>query len=155
MLKTIRDMLVGALIVGAVTAAFAVTGQPPLTGMGPGLVDAQWLNGIAGGTNYTFQSGISAAGTTQATSTPLAAGIYLYEIDTAAASSGVSLPPCIAGTQSVIYNNGLSTLTIYPSIANNPITTAQDTINNATSLSLSSHTSTAPACAKNGVWSAS
>lgn len=42
-----------------------------------------------------------------------------------------------------------------PALTNNPISAAQDTINNATSITLTAHTSTAPACAKAGVWSAS
>lgn len=155
MLKTICNMLVGAILSAAVGYAAAVTGTPPIGG--PGLVDGVWLNGLAGGTNYAFQSGITAAGTTQATATQLAAGIYLYEVDTAASSTGVALPPCIAGTQNVLYNNGAQTLTIYPSIANNPVTAAQDTINNSTSLpsGLASHASIAFSCAKNGVWGAS
>lgn len=157
MLKTIRDMLVGAFCCAAVGYAAAVTGTPPVPSNGFGLVDGAWLTGLAGGTNYTFQSGITAAGTTQATATQLGAGIYLYEVDTAASSTGVALPPCIAGTQNVMYNNGAQTLTIYPSIANNPVTAAQDTINNGTSLSggLASHASIAFSCAKNGVWGAS
>jgi hypothetical protein len=157
MLKNIASMIVGALISAAIGFASAVTGTPPTPATGFGLVDGTWLNGLAGGTNYTFQNGITAAGTTQATATQLSPGIYLYEVDAAAASTGVALPPCIAGTQSVLYNNGAQTLTIYPSIVNNPATSAQDTINNGTSLSggLASHASIAFSCAKNGVWGAS
>lgn len=155
MFKTIRDMLAGALISAAVGAAVAAVGVTPLAGGGPALIDQTWLIGVASGQNYSFQSGISAAGTTQATATQLAPGIAIIEIDTVASSAGVALPPCVAGTVIDIYNNGLNTLTIYPSIINNPITGTQDTINNTTSLSLSSHTATSPACAKNGVWGAS
>lgn len=153
MLKTIASAFMGAIIAAAVGAAFAVTGTPP--GTGPQLIDGAWLNALAGGTNYSFQSGITAAGTTQATATAIAPGIYLVEIDTAAASTGVNLPSCIAGTQMQVYNNGAQTLTIYPAVANNPITAAQDTINNATSITLASHVATSPFCAKAGVWAAS
>ncbi len=118
--------------------------------------DGTWLNGLAGGQNATFQSGIAAAGTTQATATQLAAGIQLFEIDTAAASSGVALPACVGGTELSIYNNGASTLTVYPLIINNPITAAQDTINSGTSFSggIAQHVIVWFACAKNGVWGA-
>lgn len=154
MLKTIRDMLLGAFVAGMVSAAFALTGTPP--GTGPQLVDGQWLNGLAGGTNLAYQSGIIAAGTTHATSTQLPANIALIEVDTATASTtGVSLPPCIAGTQLTLVNNSGQTLTVFPSIANNPLTAAQDTVNGATSITLANNTSTSPACAKNGVWGAS
>jgi hypothetical protein len=153
MLKTLRDMLLGAVCCATVGAAMAMVGTPP--GTGPGLVDGAWLNGLASGMNYTYQYGITAAGTTQATATALPTGIFLIEIDTAAASTGVNLPPCIPGTQLQIYNNGAQTLTIYPAVANNPLTSAQDTINNSTTLSLTSHTAISPACAKAGVWFAS
>lgn len=153
MFKTISGMLAGALISAAIGAAFAVTGQVPVNGFAP--VDGTWLLGLSGGQNYAYQYGITAAGTTQATATQLPAGIFLVEIDTAAASTGVNMPSCIPGTQMQIYNNGAQTVTIYPAVANNPITAAQDTINNATSITLASHVATSPFCAKAGVWAAS
>jgi hypothetical protein len=56
----------------------------------------------------------------------------------------------------LLYNNGANTLAVYPAIANNPVTAAQDTINNGTSLSggLATHTPEVFSCAKNGVWAA-
>lgn len=155
MLKKLANMALGAVIFACVSAAMAATGVAPLVGGGFGLIDQTWLNGLAGGQNYSFQSGFTALGTTQATALQLPAGIALLEMDTVSASTGVALPPCIAGTVISLYNNGAQTLTIYPSIANNPITGTQDTINNTTSLSLTAHTGTSPACAKNGVWGAS
>lgn len=158
MFKTILNMLVGAFVCAAVGAAFAVVGTPPIPSNGFGAVDGTWLNGLAGGTNYTFQSGITAAGTTQATATQLPAGIFLLEVDTAATNAGVNLPPCIPGTQAILYNNtAAAPLLVYPTVANNPITAAQDTINSNTSLTggLATHTSIAFACAKVGVWNAS
>jgi hypothetical protein len=156
MLKSALNMLCGALICAAVSAAFAV-GTPPLSGNGFALQDGQWLLGLANGQNYSFQSGITALGTTQATAQQLAAAVYLQEVDTTASGTGVNLPSCQAGTQVVLYNNGASTLTIYPTVPNNPGTGAQDTINNGTTLSggLASHTQIAFACIKTGVWSAS
>lgn len=153
MLKTIVNFLAGALVAAAVSAAFAITGQAPVNGFA--VPDGTWLLGLAGGQNYSYQSGISAAGTTQATATQLPSGIYLLEVDTAAASSGVTVPTCIPGTQLVLHNNGANTMTIYPAVANNPATAAQDTINNATSITLATHTPIAFACAKAGIWNAS
>lgn len=155
MLKTIRDMAFGASVAAMIGAAMAATGIAPQNGFG--MVDGTWLNGIANGQNYSYQSGITAAGTTQATATQLPAGVYLLEVDTAAASTGVAMAPCIPGVQSTLYNNGAQTLTIYPAVANNPLLSpaAQDTINNATSITLTSHTQIAFSCAKAGVWAAS
>lgn len=155
MFKSIRDMVIGAFVAGLVGVAMAAVGQPPVQGFQT--PDGTWLLGLSNGQNYSYQSGLSAAGTTQATSTQLPAAIYLMEVDTAAASSGVAVPPCVPGTQFVLYNNGAQTLTIYPAIANNLLTAAQDTINNGTSYSggLASHASIAFACAKAGNWNAS
>jgi hypothetical protein len=154
MFKTLRDMIFGALICAAIGSAMAVVGTPPSNG--PGLPDGTWLNGLSGGQNFAYQYGITAAGTTQATSTQLPAGIYLLEIDTTASSTGVALPPCLQGTAVSLYNNGASTLAVYPAIANNPVTSAQDTINNGTSFSggIATHVSGIFFCAKNGVWAA-
>lgn len=155
MFKTILNMLAGALIAAAVGAAFAVTGNPPVNGYQT--PDGTWLLGLSGGQNYTYQYGITAAGTNQATATPLPAGIYLLEADTVAASTGVNLPTCVPGTQIILYNNGANPLAVFPAVANNPATAAQDTINNGTFLTgnLASHAQIAFACMKAGVWSAS
>lgn len=152
MLKTILNMLAGALIAAGVSGAFAVVGTPPVNGFGA--VDGVWLNGLAGGLNNTYQSGITAAGTTQATATQLPSAIGMVEVDTTAASTGVNIPPCLPGTELSVYNNGASTLAVYPTVANNPITAAQDTINNATALSggIASRALQYFSCAKAGVW---
>lgn len=153
MIKTILNMLAGAFVAAAVSAAFAVTGTVPQPGFQA--VDGTWLLGLSNGQNYSYQSGITAAGTTQATATQLPASIYLLEVDTAAASTGVNAPPCLPGTQFVLHNNGANTISIYPAVANNPVTAAQDTINNTTSITLATRTPIAFACAKAGVWNAS
>ena len=151
-----KRLITGAFIglLCSTLTLFATQGVAPPAGGGMRLLDADYVLGIANGTNLSFTSGISAAGTTQATATQLAGGFNLVEIDTVGASSGVALPFCLAGTQMNIYNNTATTLTVYPAILNNPITAAQDTINNSTSYSLSAHTGISPACAKNGVWGA-
>src|SRR5258707_10331172 len=94
-LSTILNMAIGAFVAAAIGAALAVVGTPP--GTGPQLVDGAWLNGLAGGSNYTFQSGIAAAGTTQATATQLPAGIYFVEVDTVPSGAGVNFPAFFPG----------------------------------------------------------
>jgi hypothetical protein len=145
-----------AAVIAAASIAYATVGTPPIPSNGFGAVDGTWLNGLAGGVNSLYQYGISAAGTTQATATQLPSGIELQEVDTAAASSGVALPFCYQGTKLALYNNGAQTLTVYPNVTNNPSVTpaAQDTIDNTTSVSVTSHTAELFFCAKNGVWAA-
>lgn len=155
MLKKLAGVVLGAVLCAAASSAFALTGNIPNNGFG--LADGQWLNGMAGGTNRTYQSGIAAAGTTQATATQLQSGIALFEVDTVGASSGVALPACVAGTEVKVYNSTATTLTYYPAIANNTLTGAQDTINGGTSkavTSASGGTLTIFTCAKNGAWGA-
>lgn len=155
MLKTMLHMFVGALVAASVSFAFAVTGQPPVNGFQT--PDGTWLLGLAGATNETYQSGITAAGTTQATASSIPANIAVVEIDTVPASSGVRLPSAIAGTEIQIFNSTSTTLIYYPNLANNPITGAQDTINGGTSLSVTGASGgvvSAFMCAKNGVWGA-
>lgn len=128
----------------------ATYGVSPGTGMG--LVDGTWLTNLAAGNNFLSQSGIAAAGSTQAGATPVSPGAFLIEVDTVASSTGVSLPFAYSGDAMMIYNNGANTLTVYPNVANNPATGAQDTINNSTSGSVNSHTAAIFFCAKDGVW---
>lgn len=109
------------------------------------------LTALANSTGLAFQSGVVAAGSTQAGATQLA-NFSMIEIDTVAASAGVALPAAIAGTTIDMYNNGANTLTVYPLIANNPLTAAQDTINNGVSTTINSHAAGYFFCAKNGVW---
>ena len=86
MLKTILNMLAGALIAAGVSAAFAVTGLPPVPGFQT--PDGTWLLGLAGGQNYSYQYGITAhAGGGQAACQSLTPGAYLYEIDTVASGN--------------------------------------------------------------------
>lgn len=143
-----------AAVLAATYVAFAAVGTPPVPGNGFGMVDGTWLNGLAGGLNNSFQSGLTAVGTTQATALQLPSGILLLEVDTAAASTGVALPPCLPGTEVSLYNNGANTISVFPTIPNNPITAAQDTINNGTSLSggVATHVLQIFSCAKAGVW---
>lgn len=149
-MKSIVHMLIGAMIVGLVSAALAVTGQPP--GNGPQLIDGVWLQGVANGVNASYQSGITCAGTTQATAFQLPANITLIELDTVASSTGCNLVPAQPGVELSIYNNGANTATIYPTVPNNVVTAAQDTINNSTSTTVASHAALYCFAAKAGVW---
>ena len=157
MIKSIRDMSIGALVAAAVGAAMATVGTPPLPGIGPALIDGVWLNGIAGGTNYSYQSGLTATGTNQATALQLPAQIAMLEVDTAASSTGVALPQCIAGSKLQLRNAGSSTLSIYGSATANPLTTTNDTINGtagSSAYTILTQTNAVFFCAKNGAWSA-
>lgn len=127
-------------------------GNIPLPGFQ--MPDGDWLLGLSGGHNFTYQSGIAAAGTTQATATQLPDRVAIIQVDTVGASSGVNLPAALQGTQLRIYNSTATTLTVYPQLANNPVTGAQDTINAGASTTIATHVATDFACAKNGVWSA-
>jgi hypothetical protein len=147
--------LVLALALATPLPAFAAQGLAPQLGFE--LPEGKWLLGIVQGFNWTYKSGISAAGTTQATSTQLSAGIFLEEVDTSTVSTGlgVALPSCLQGSSLILGNNTANTITVYPSIANNPITSAQDVIlvgSQATSTTITTYAADTFWCAKNGVW---
>jgi len=149
MKKLFLSLLGAALLSGAALAA------GPLQNGSYATVDQGWLYSLSGGRNQTFQSGVAAAGTTQATATQLSGGVKLIEIDTVPASSGVALPSALAGTMLVVYNATTTNIKFYPSVANNPNTGAQDTINGATSVTTSQGSAVASfvfMCAKDGVW---
>lgn len=57
-------------------------------------------------------SGLTATGTTAIDALALSADINV--VATTAASTGVRLPPAEAGAQVVVFNNGASSLTVYP-----------------------------------------
>ena len=132
-------------------AAYAAIGFVPTSGFQ--LIDGDWLNGLAGGHNLTFQNGLTAVGTNQATSLQLADRIAVLEIDTSSASTGVAMPAALQGVAITVINNTANNITVYPQIANNPVTAAQDTFNNAaTSYTLNAHTGSGFTSGKNGLW---
>lgn len=156
MVKTILHTLMGAVVAASIATAFATVGQAPLS-TGPGLIDGTWLNGLAGGTNNLAQSGITAAGTNQATAFQLPAQVAMLEVDTAASSTGVALPQCVAGTRLWLRNAGASTLSIYGNATQNSLTAANDTINGtagSSAYTILTNTNAVFFCAKNGAWSA-
>ena len=150
-----RKLLIAAALIAALpVTALAVVGTPP--GTGPALQDGIWLNGLAGGQNWAYQAGLVATGTTQATCTAIKPGYELNEVDTATASTGlgVCLPFALPGTRLLVYNNSGQTITFYPAILNNPVSAAQDTINNGTSKTAATHVSTMFYSVAAGVWAA-
>lgn len=129
------------------------TGVKP--NLGYELIEGRWVLGVANMVNASYEYGFSAAGSNHAGATQLPANIGLIEVDTVGSGAGVALPPAIAGTVIMLNNNqATNALLVYPSIANNPLTGAQDKINNATDLSVAADTGVVFFCAKNGVWAA-
>ena len=160
MLKKIKEIVIGGALfsmlalagAGVISASRALIGTPP-PAAGFNLIDAAWLNGLAGGQNNLYIYGLTAAGTNQATAAAFPSGYYLTEADTVASGTGFALPNCTApGVDLLFYNNGANTVTFYPNATNNPVTGIQDTINNTTSVTVTSHNSNSLSCAKAGVW---
>ena len=155
-MKALKLFAAAILFAAVSTSAFAVIGQKPVPSMGFGLIDGTWLDGVVGGSNFLYKYGLTAAGTNQATALQLPANIHLLEVDTAGSggATGVALPTCLGGAEIVINDNTAYTIDVYPAIANNPITAAQDTINNTTSTTITTYASKLFTCGQNGVWAA-
>lgn len=156
MCRSLRDMVLGAALFGAAVAVAAV-GIAPITGGGPALIDQTWLNGLAGGQNFSYQSGITAhAGGTQAACLVLPAGIYLLEVDTVASSAdSVCLPFAVQGMNISIANAGANSMNIFAQAATNGASGSTDTINgasNTSAYSLSANNNAECFAAKNGGW---
>jgi hypothetical protein len=136
MLSSIARAASAVLVLASlsVLCAYARVGTPPEPGFR--LPDGTWLNGLAASVNSTSTI-VAAAGSNQAGATQLAPGYALVEVDSG--SGGIALPPAIAGTTILINNNLTTTLTIYPSIVNNPQTDAQDTINGTANVTAATH----------------
>jgi hypothetical protein len=145
MKKLLLAMFGAALLSGAALAG------GPLQNGSFAMIDQSWLYDLSGGRNLTYQSGVAAAGSSQATATQLSGAVALVEIDSG--TGGFNLPTCKAGTSLWVYNKSGATLTAYPTVANNPVTGAQDTINGSTTKgSLSDATPYFFGCAKDGAW---
>lgn len=148
-MKLSRKLALAILaLVGCASGALA-TG--PLQNGSYATIDQGWLYDLSGGRNRTYQSGVAAAGSGQSTATQLSGAVALVMIESG--TGGFNLPTCKAGTTLWVYNKSGATLTAYPTVANNPVTGAQDTINGATSKS--SLTDATPyffGCAKDGAW---
>jgi hypothetical protein len=144
-------VMIGALV-------HAGVGSPPGTGFA--LIDGAWLNGLSGGTNYTYQSGITAhAGGGQTSAFQLPAGINMFEVDTVATGGdSIALPQCVAGTYLWLRNGTASTsMSVYGSPTVNSLTAANDTINGtagSSAYTIGGATNGVFFCAKNGAWSA-
>lgn len=151
-LTTIRDMALGALVAGAISPVWAaLVGIVPHSG--PQLIDGDYVVGLAQGNNFTYQSGITALGTTAANATALNPNTYMIEIDTAASGTGVLLPFAIASDVLLLRNNGANNVVIYAQTATNSATGSVDTVNGGASITLNAGKSTICFAAKNGVYS--
>jgi hypothetical protein len=161
MFRTIRDMAIGAIVSAAVAVsglAFAVTGQVPVNGFQT--PDGTWLLGLAGGTNYAYQYGITAhAGGGQAGAFVLPAQINMLEVDTvASANDSVALPFAVAGSYLLVRNAAASnSMNVYANPGTNLLTNSTDTINgstNSTAYAVGGQNVAIFFAAKNGIWSA-
>lgn len=158
-IKVTSLLVAFALAGGVALVAKAQIGIPPTQQSGPALQDGTWLNGLAGGGNRNFVSGLVAhAGGTQAAGLQLPANVALIQIDTVATTSdSVLLPFCIAGQVMDIANAGAQTLAIYANPNTNRATATTDTINaaaNTSSYTLATNVSGRFFCPKNGLWKA-
>lgn len=126
MLKTIRDMLVGAFVASAVASAFAAFTLPAFNG--------PWL-GDQNVNLYTVAQAINQANQQQATtsitahagggqSASVALGYGFNQVGTVASGSdSVQLPPCNVGAMVYVTNDGSNSMTVFGNSARS------DTIN--------------------------
>ena len=140
-LRNIGKLLTTSVLAGVFASAImlgigrlhATVGTVPPAAGGFALVDIQWLLGIVGGVNWTYQNGIVAkASGTQLTCTVLPSNVYLLSVDTVVTNNdSVCLPFATAGANINVANQGAATLAIFGQAANNPGTSpaAADTIN--------------------------
>lgn len=157
MFRTIRDMLLGVAVAAAVSSAMALVGNAPVPGYQT--PDGTWLLGLAGGSNNTYQYGITAhAGGTQAAALVLTPNTNLVEVDTVATTGdSVALPQCIQGTYLFLANAGANTLDVYGNPTANAASATLDTINGTAGTSaytIATNTNAVFFCAKNGAWKA-
>ncbi len=113
-------------------------GRQPRSGSGPGLQDAQWLLGLAGGNNQFSQSGIVAlAGGAQSAATPVLGGTNAQGIETtlhrvatvALAADSVKLISAIKGKTILVHNAGANAMAVFAEPTVNKATGTQDVIN--------------------------
>lgn len=152
------QMFAGALIAALVGLAHASVGTAPLSNGDEALINQQWAYGVAGGVNFTYQSGITAhAGGGQSACQLLASETYLNEVDTVGTSGdSVCLPFALQGTSVLLRNAGGATLDLYAQSGTNGVTASTDTINgtsNSSAYTVSNNTNAICFAAKNGVWS--
>lgn len=141
-------------------------GRQPRQGSGIGMVDAQWLLGLAGGDNQFTQSGIVAlAGGAQATAPVIGAvssqGYLsaLHRVATVAtATDSVQLVNAIKGRSMLVHNAGANAMALFASATVNKATGTQDVINalaNGVAISIPAGKIALIFCAQDGFWSVS
>src|SRR6202012_4498958 len=87
------------------------SGSPAFFAPGFALQDGSQLNPALAANQVSWASGLTATGTTRATGLQLTA--VLNHIATAAASTGVNLPPATLGAMVLVLNYGANTMAIY------------------------------------------
>ena len=97
---------VSTLLAGQPKNNVSITGGS-ITGVSPVFIDLAYT-----GRFFFSNAVIAAAGTTQATATPITVDTAV--ITPVAANAGVALPEAVAGGQVVVFNAGANTLKIYP-----------------------------------------
>lgn len=136
----------------AALCAFAAIAQATLPVPDPGLrlADAAAMaSAINGDNQYSFASGQTALGTTQATAFNLVT--TFTEFTTTPASSGATLPVCTPGTRRTLSNAGANALQVYT----NPLEATPNKINataGATGVSLAAGSNMIIWCPTAGQW---
>ena len=158
MLKSLVNFVAGALVAAGISSAFALVGNPPQPNGQEALINQTWVLGLAGGQNFSYQSGITAhAGGTQASCLVLTAGNLLQQVSTVATSAdSVCLPYALQGEMMIVANAAASnTLDIYAQSGTNGATNSTDTINaasNTSAYTLSANNNAICFAPKNGIW---
>jgi len=121
-------------------------------GLGPRLVDGDFVNGIAEGLNRNYASGIVAhAGGGQANAFQLPAGVNFLEVDTVAnADDSVMLPAAEAGVELTIFNSTANSANVFAQAGTDVI----NRLANNAAIAVASGATLRFICAKDGQWSA-
>ena len=138
-------------------------GRAPQAGTGKGLIDADWLLGIAGGDNTNCHTVAASVGATQAGApvvgatggTPPTEAALIY-VNSSVATGSLQLPQASPGREISVYNGTANTINIYANTSQNRANAnALDTINgntNATANQIAPNATAYYFCPVVGVW---
>ena len=121
-------------------------------------IEGLWLKSLAGGTNISYQNGVTAKASGSITvNTQIPQFSCFVSVDTCATTGdAIALPAATAGTWMFVANNtATSNLSIYAYQGVNNGSANSDTINNnsnSTAYSVAAHTGVLLVCAKIGQW---
>jgi hypothetical protein len=111
---TVYSDLVGN-VTGNITGTVQTAAQANITSVGTLTnLNVGGYVSIGGLLNVSVVTGITSAGTNQATATPLTANINV--IETVTSNTGVRLPNSVAGYRIIVRNSSLTTLNLYPPV---------------------------------------